>query len=435
MSWNESGNQDPWGKPGQQKPSQPNQTEPKPNDAQPEQAGWESPKPNQDKPHQDPQPEKPNQGNGTRQEQSPPDLEEAFNSLLNKINRSAKNGNPNGGAGFGKLLPFALIIGAIVWAGSGFYTIQEAERGVVTRFGKLNEIVLPGLNWKPTFIDEVTPVNIERVAELRTGGSMLTQDENMVQVEMTVQFRIEDPAKYLFNVNDPDGSLKQATDSALRYVIGHMTMDEILTTGRAIVRERTWNALRDIIKTYDMGLLVTDVNFQSARPPEQVKEAFDDAIKAQEDEQRLIREAEAYARGQEPIARGKAQRIVEQATAYKEQAVLEAQGEVAHFEKLLPEYQANPAVFRDRMYLQTMENVMKNTPKVLMEGNGNALPLLPLDKLIAQPNKTEQPAQTVSEPAPQPQTQPTQPASSFQSGAVSQPAQQPADNSVRKGRF
>ncbi len=298
MSWNESGNQqDPWGKPGQKKPEQ-------------EQPSGQEKEPNK-------------QSN----EQQPPDLEEVFNSLLKKMgggrgNGSNQNNRPPVSAG--KFLPVLLGLGLVVWGASGFYTVQEAERGVVTRFGKLHEIVLPGLNWKPTFIDNVTPVNIERVLELRTNGSMLTQDENMVLVEMTVQYRIEDPAKYLFSVTKPDDSLKQATDSALRYVIGHMTMDDILTTGRAIVREKTWNALRDIIKNYDMGLLITDVNFQYARPPEEVKAAFDDAIKAQEDEQRLIREAEAYARGQEPIARGQAQRILEQANAYKEQVVLNA---------------------------------------------------------------------------------------------------------------
>ncbi len=345
-----------------------------------------------------------------------------------KGNGSNQNNRPSVSAG--KFLPALLGLGIIVWGASGFYTVQEAERGVVTRFGKLNEIVLPGLNWKPTFIDSVTPVNIERVLELRTNGSMLTQDENMVLVEMTVQYRIEDPAKYLFSVTKPDDSLKQATDSALRYVIGHMTMDDILTTGRAIVRERTWNTLRDIIKNYDMGLVITDVNFQYARPPEEVKAAFDDAIKAQEDEQRLIREAEAYARGQEPIARGQAQRILEQANAYKEQVVLNAQGEVERFSKLLPEYKAAPEVTRDRLYIQTMEKVMKNTPKLMVDGsNSNNLTVLPIDRLMAKPtndntqNSAAQSTQpTIQQPQPAQQTTPVPP-------AVKQ------GEPVRKGRF
>ncbi len=405
MSWNESGNQqDPWGKPGQKKPEQ-------------EQPSGQEKEPNK-------------QSN----EQQPPDLEEVFNSLLKKMgggrgNGSNQNNRPPVSAG--KFLPVLLGLGLVVWGASGFYTVQEAERGVVTRFGKLHEIVLPGLNWKPTFIDNVTPVNIERVLELRTNGSMLTQDENMVLVEMTVQYRIEDPAKYLFSVTKPDDSLKQATDSALRYVIGHMTMDDILTTGRAIVREKTWNALRDIIKNYDMGLLITDVNFQYARPPEEVKAAFDDAIKAQEDEQRLIREAEAYARGQEPIARGQAQRILEQANAYKEQVVLNARGEVERFSKLLPEYKAAPEVTRDRLYIQTMEKVMKNTPKLMMDGsNSNNLAVLPIDKLMGQPATNApvkaQPTQPVIQQQPQP-IQPTTPAQPV--------AEQEQGETTRKGRF
>ncbi|MWQ07233.1 FtsH protease activity modulator HflK [Glaesserella parasuis] len=404
MSWNESGNQqDPWGKPGQKKPEQ-------------EQPSGQEKEPNK-------------QSN----EQQPPDLEEVFNSLLKKMgggkgNGSNQNNRPPVSAG--KFLPVLLGLGLVVWGASGFYTVQEAERGVVTRFGKLHEIVLPGLNWKPTFIDNVTPVNIERVLELRTNGSMLTQDENMVLVEMTVQYRIEDPAKYLFSVTKPDDSLKQATDSALRYVIGHMTMDDILTTGRAIVREKTWNALRDIIKNYDMGLLITDVNFQYARPPEEVKAAFDDAIKAQEDEQRLIREAEAYARGQEPIARGQAQRILEQANAYKEQVVLNARGEVQRFIQLLPEYKAAPEVTRDRLYIQTMEKVMKNTPKLMVDSsNGNNLTVLPIDRLMAKSTTNEAVKTPSSQPVIQQQPQLAQPVSPAQLPAVEQ------SEPVRKGRF
>ncbi|MDP0123275.1 FtsH protease activity modulator HflK [Glaesserella parasuis] len=404
MSWNESGNQqDPWGKPGQKKPEQ-------------EQPSGQEKEPNK-------------QSN----EPQPPDLEEVFNSLLKKMgggrgNGSNQNNRPPVSAG--KFLPVLLGLGLVVWGASGFYTVQEAERGVVTRFGKLHQIVLPGLNWKPTFIDNVTPVNIERVLELRTNGSMLTQDENMVLVEMTVQYRIEDPAKYLFSVTKPDDSLKQATDSALRYVIGHMTMDDILTTGRAIVREKTWNALRDIIKNYDMGLLITDVNFQYARPPEEVKAAFDDAIKAQEDEQRLIREAEAYARGQEPIARGQAQRILEQANAYKEQVVLNARGEVQRFIQLLPEYKAAPEVTRDRLYIQTMEKVMKNTPKLMVDSsNGNNLTVLPIDRLMAKSTTNEAVKTLSSQPVIQQQPQLAQPVSPAQLPAVEQ------SEPVRKGRF
>ena len=270
----------------------------------------------------------------------------------------------------------------------------------MTRLGALlkDNIQQPGLKWKPTFIDNVTLVNVEQIRELKTQGAMLTQDENMVKVEMTVQYRVKDPAKFLFSVINADDSLGQATDSALRYVIGHMTMDDILTTGRAVVRENTWKSLNAIIEPYDMGLEVIDVNFQSARPPEEVKDAFDDAIKAQEDEQRYIREAEAYARGQEPIARGNAQRIIEEATAYKDQVVLEAKGEVERFQRLLPEYKTSPELLRERLYIQSMEKEMTNTPKVMMDGNGNNLAVLPLEQLLR--GKTVPKSE-----APQPQVQ------------------------------
>ncbi|OZN25554.1 FtsH protease activity modulator HflK [Actinobacillus seminis] len=367
MSLNSS-DQDPWSRPGSGQ-SKPENNQPK-NDQKP---SWSS---SQD-----------GSSSQGRKEQSPPDIEDVFNNLLRKLgcNKSGGQGNNGGSQGFNptKLLPIVAIAGAIIWGVSGLYTVKEAERGVVTRFGQLHAIVQPGLNWKPTFVDRVIPINVEQVKELRTQGSMLTQDENMVRVEMTVQYRVQDPAKYLFSVTNANDSLNQATDSALRYVIGHMTMDDILTTGRAIVRENTWKALNEIIASYDMGLEVLDVNFQSARPPEEVKAAFDDAIKAQEDEQRYIREAEAYAREQEPRARGDAQRIVEEATAYKEQVVLNAQGEVERFQRLLPEFKAAPDLLRERLYIQTMEKVMANTPKVMLdESNGNNLTVLPLEQIL-----------------------------------------------------
>ena len=365
MSLNGS-DQDPWGKPKQNGQSSENNT----SDQNEGRSNWDRSSNSQ----------KDNQ-------QSPPDLEEIFNNLLKKLSGKSGANNTNSSnafsGGVGKLLPIAIAAGVILWGASGFYTVKEAERGVVLRLGHFHSIEQPGLNWKPTFIDRVIPVNVERVLELKTQGAMLTQDENMVKVEMTVQYRIQDPAKYLFSAVNANDSLNQATDSALRYVIGHMTMNDILTTGRSVVRENTWKALNQIIEPYNMGLEVIDVNFQSARPPEEVKDAFDDAIKAQEDEQRYIREAEAYAREKEPIARGNAQRILEEATAYKDRVVLDAKGEVERFQPLLPEFKAAPDVFRERLYIQSMEKVMANTPKVMLDnGSGNNLTVLPLEQLL-----------------------------------------------------
>ena len=365
MSLNGS-DQDPWSKPKQNGQSSENNT----SDQNEGRSNWDRSSNSQ----------KDNQ-------QSPPDLEDIFNNLLKKLSGKGGANNTNSSnafsGGVGKLLPIAIAAGVILWGASGFYTVKEAERGVVLRLGHFHSIEQPGLNWKPTFIDRVIPVNVERVLELKTQGAMLTQDENMVKVEMTVQYRIQDPAKYLFSAVNANDSLNQATDSALRYVIGHMTMNDILTTGRSVVRENTWKALNQIIEPYNMGLEVIDVNFQSARPPEEVKDAFDDAIKAQEDEQRYIREAEAYAREKEPIARGNAQRILEEATAYKDRVVLDAKGEVERFQPLLPEFKAAPDVFRERLYIQSMEKVMVNTPKVMLDnGSGNNLTVLPLEQLL-----------------------------------------------------
>lgn len=405
--------QDPWGKPGQS--SGPKQSD-NSSDKQSEN-GWGA-------------------RDNKNQEQSPPDIEEVFNNLLKKLGGGNKKGGSNNTSpnmpsfNLGKILPIAVVIGGIIWGASGFYTIKEAERGVTLRFGEFHSIVQPGLNWKPTFIDKVIPVNVEQVRELKTQGAMLTKDENMVKVEMTVQYRVQNPEKYLFSVSNADNSLGQATDSALRYVIGHMTMNDVLTTGRAVVRENTWKALNDIIKPYDMGLEVIDVNFQSARPPEEVKDAFDDAIKAQEDEQRYIREAEAYAREKEPIARGDAQRIIEEATAYKDRVVLDAQGEVERLQRLLPEFKAAPDLLKERLYIQTMEKVMANTPKVMLDANnGNNLTVLPLEQLMGK--KVAQPTSTTPESAVS-----SAPVSTQERRVETQAAQPVQSNEgIRQGRF
>ena len=405
--------QDPWGKPGQSSgPKHSDNSSDKQNEN-----GWGS-------------------RDNKNQEQSPPDIEEVFNNLLKKLGGGNKKGGSNNTSpnvpsfNLGKILPIAVVIGGIIWGASGFYTIKEAERGVTLRFGEFHSIVQPGLNWKPTFIDKVIPVNVEQVRELKTQGAMLTKDENMVKVEMTVQYRVQNPEKYLFSVSNADNSLGQATDSALRYVIGHMTMNDVLTTGRAVVREDTWKALNDIIKPYDMGLEVIDVNFQSARPPEEVKDAFDDAIKAQEDEQRYIREAEAYAREKEPIARGDAQRIVEEATAYKDRVVLDAQGEVERLQRLLPEFKAAPDLLKERLYIQTMEKVMANTPKVMLDSNnGNNFTVLPLEQLMGK--KTTKPVTTTSESAVS-----SSPVSTQERRVETQTAQPVQSNEgIRQGRF
>lgn len=327
-------------------------------------------------------------GNKGGRDKGPPDLDDIFRKLSKKLggfgggNKNDNNGGQRTPGRGGRLVGIVVVAAVVIWAGSGFYTIKEAERGVVTRFGKFSHLVEPGLNWKPTFIDQVRAVNVEAVRELAASGTMLTSDENVVRVEMNVQYRVTNPERYLFAVTSADDSLRQATDSALRGVIGRSTMDRILTEGRTVVRSDTQRELEETIRPYDMGITLLDVNFQAARPPEEVKASFDDAIAARENREQYVREAEAYANEVQPRANGQAQRILEEARAYKTRTVLEAQGEVDRFAKLLPEYKAAPEITRERLYIETMERVLSHTRKVLVNDKGNNLMVLPLDQIM-----------------------------------------------------
>ncbi|KJF79852.1 FtsH protease activity modulator HflK [Photobacterium angustum] len=333
-------------------------------------------------------------GNNNRggREQGPPDLDEVFSKLSRKVGGVFGNKKGPSGSGSAVGLGAVAVLAAAVWGFSGFYTIGEAEQGVVLRFGKFDQVVKPGLNWKPTFIDEVIPVNIQAIRSLRASGLMLTKDENVLKVEMDVQYRVDNAEKYLFSVTNADDSLRQATDSALRAVIGDSTMDQALTTGRQAIRANTQAAIDKIIAKYDMGVRVVDVNFQSARPPEAVKDAFDDAIAAREDEERYVREAEAYSNDILPKATGRAERLKNEAEGYSERVVNGALGDVAQFDKLLPQYLAAKDVTRERLYLDTMEKVYSNTSKVLIDtksGSSNNMMYLPLDKLMSQSNQAD----------------------------------------------
>jgi membrane protease subunit HflK len=326
--------------------------------------------------------------------QGPPDLDEVLKNLFAKFGKfGGSGGSGNGGVNLGSV-GIGIILGlmVIIWVISGFYTIREAERGVVMRFGEYYEQVEPGLRWKPTFVDTVIPVDVQSVRYMTSSGSMLTGDENVVRVEMEVQYRVLEPFKYSFAVIDPVNSLSQAFDSAIRYVVGHSKMDGLLTSGREVARQQVRDELQSIIAPYDMGISIVDMNFKDARPPEEVKAAFDDAISAQEDEQRFIREAEAYSREIEPRARGQVNRMAEEAQGHKERVTLEALGEVARYQALLPQYTAAPEVTRQRIYLETMEAVYSNSSKVVVdtEGSGNMM-YLPLDKIMERRTGDDQP--------------------------------------------
>ncbi len=320
-------------------------------------------------------------------DQGPPDLDELLRKLTGKFG-GIFGGKPGSGSGSGKgpSLGLGLVIAvvAIVWLGSGFYIVSAGEAGVELRFGAFQEVTDPGPHWHiPYPIEAVEVINVDEVRDAQHKATMLTQDENIVDIELAVQYRIKSPEDYLFQVRLPDPTLRQAMESALREVVGKSKMDFILGEGRAEIADDTKRLMQGILDDYKTGLLVTTVNLQQAQPPEQVQGDFADAIKAREDEVRFKNEAEAYANGILPQARGEAARVEQESNAYMERVIAKATGEAARFLKLMEEYQKAPEVTRERLYLDAIESVFSRSNKVLMDAKGtNNLMYLPLDKLF-----------------------------------------------------
>jgi membrane protease subunit HflK len=325
-------------------------------------------------------------------EQGPPDLDEALKKLQEKLNGifGGKGGSGGGRSGGGGGISFAflgvIIAGALlVWGLMGFYQIDEQERAVVLRFGKYHETVRPGLQWNPPLIDEVIKVNTTKVRAVSLREIMLTQDENIVEVKLSLQYVINDPDKFVLKVREPERSLQHAAQSALRHVVGGTQMDIVLTEGRAQIAQEVKQRLQDYVDSYETGILVSTVNVDESKPPTQVQAAFDDVIKAREDEERVKNEAQGYANAVVPEARGAAQRQIEEASAYREQVIANAEGEADRFGKLLAEYQKAPEVTRERLYLDAVQSVYSNTNKVMVDvEGGNNIMYLPLDKLTSQ---------------------------------------------------
>jgi membrane protease subunit HflK len=321
-------------------------------------------------------------------DQGPPDLDEALKKLQEKFGglfggKSSGGAGGSGGAGVSGGLIGVLITGAVVvWALMGFYQIDQQERGVVLRFGKFLETVQPGLQWNPPLIDEVTKVNTTKVRAASFREIMLTQDENIVEVNLSVQYVIDNPTDFVLKVRDPERSLQHASQSALRHVVGGTGMNMVLTEGRAQIGIEVKQRLQDYLNMYETGISVTTVNVDESKPPSQVQAAFDDVIKAREDEERVKNEAQAYANGIVPEARGAAQRQIEEANAYMEEVIANALGEADRFNKLLTEYKKAPEVTRERLYLDALQGVYSNTNKVMVDvEGGNNMMYLPLDKL------------------------------------------------------
>lgn len=326
---------------------------------------------------------------------SPPDLDAVFRQFKNKLlaafggkNSGATGGGSgaaDGGGGVRVFFAILIIIALlIVWGLSGIYIVSPADRAVVLRFGEYVRTVGPGPHWIPRFIESEKIVNVQRVSNFTYTSEMLTKDENIVSVTVTVPYRISDAKNYLFNVVDPNASLEQATASALRQVVGHSTLDQLLTTGRQQIRDQVATQLRHIIENYHSGLLVTDVTLQPIKPPEPVTDAFDDVIKAREDQQAYINKADAYAKQVAAVADGQIARIMQEAEAYQKEVVSGAKAATAGFLALLPEYQKNPAVTEARLYLGTMEAILTKASKVFVDQKGgNQMFYLPLDKIMS----------------------------------------------------
>ena len=341
------------------------------------------------------------QGGGN---QGPPDLDELIRKLQAKFGGLFGGGRKGGGAatggGGGGFLSIGLLlgIGVLVWLASGIYIIDEGKRGVVLRFGEFHAITGPGPHWHvPYPVDSVEVVDValrrfEEIGYRTTAGRsvvvpkealMLTRDENIVNVQMAVQYQVSDPREFLFNVRDPRASLQQAAESALREVVGKSNMDFVLTEGRSDVVMQVRALMQMMLDDYQAGLLVSEVSMQDVQPPEEVQGAFSDAIRAREDEQRFKNEAEAYSNDIIPRARGQSARLLEEANAYKESQVARAEGEASRFTQLLTEYKRAPEVTRKRLYLETMEEVLRNSSKVLVDvKDGNSLMYLPLDRMV-----------------------------------------------------
>ena len=317
----------------------------------------------------------------------PPDLDEAFKRIHEKFKKifsggtvKLNNKSSNGGIGF--LAGLVALIIVAIWALSGIFIVDPAEQAVIMRFGKYVETVGSGPHWIPRIISSKVVLNVERVLDYSYSAQMLTRDENLVSVAVAVQYRISDLKEYLFNVANPEESLQQATSSALRQVVGTTTLDQILTEGREVWGNSVQETLIKTIAVYKTGVAIVNVSPQPARAPESVQDAFDDAIKAQEDEKRFKEQAYAYAAKVVPIAEGNASRIEQEAKAFSQQVVLKATGEVAEFLALLPQYIAAPKILSERMYLETMQTVLSKSSKIIVDAKSGNLLYLPLDKLM-----------------------------------------------------
>lgn len=322
--------------------------------------------------------------------QQPPDLDEVFANVQKRLKKIMGGGG--GASGGGSSGPsFAgiggiLVVLALIWmAWTSIHIVDESERGVVLRFGEHVRVLGPGLNFTlPAPIEELHKVNVTRVRSLESSSRMLTGDENLIDLDYAVQYRVLEPENFLFNVREPEVSLAHASDSSIREIVGTNNMDFILEIGRGQVATDARELTQEIVDRYQSGIEVTSFNLQDVKPPMQVQEAFDDVVMAREDQIRFANEAQAYANKEIPEARGRAARVLEQAEGYRESIIAEATGDADRFVALYEEYAQAPEVTRERLYLQTLERVYGRSMKVLIDvTEGNNLFYVPLDRMGA----------------------------------------------------
>ncbi len=341
--------------------------------------------------------------------QGPPDIDDVIRTLTKKFNglfggsggssSGSSSANTSGGGLSAGLIAGLVAAVAAGWAFMGFYIVDEAERGVVLRFGRvLDAQVQPGLRWNPAMIDSVNLVNISALnSETYQSRAMLTTDENIIDIGVTVQYRIQDPVKFVVAVQDPKRSLDNAAESAIRHVVGGNFMDQILTTGRSQVAEDVEDRLQQYMDLYQTGIFISEVNVVDAQPPDAVRPAFDDVIRAREDEQRAQNEAQQYSNKTIPEARGEAQRQIERADAYLAEVIARATGDASRFDQLLTEYRKAPEVTRQRLYIDALQDVMSASSKVMIDvEGGNNMMYLPLDKIMEQSGQRLLPGSTTT---------------------------------------
>jgi membrane protease subunit HflK len=328
-----------------------------------------------------------------------------------------------------RLLPLVAIGALGLWLASGIYVVNPGEQGVVRQFGREIGKSAPGLNYRfPDPIQSVDVVNVQAIRRVEVGfrtdrgrvpaeALMLTGDENIVDTQLIVQYRVRDPSLFLFRMRDPEGSLHQAAQVAIRSVVGNTSIEDVLTTGRAQAQEHATGYIQTLMDQYESGLLITEVRLQVVDPPEQVKDAFNEVVRAREDRERQQNEAQAYMEDVVPKARGEAEQIIRAADAFRQERVLQAQGDVARFRAVLEEYRKGKDVTRERLYLETVERVLSKVGKVVVDkGVGDrTLPLLPLNDLVRGNGQGQtqsapsSPTQPAAPPAQSQQQQPQQP--------------------------